>query len=95
MPKVTCPIGSHIWKRDNRLLVWTIPSITDSNPYGTLEFLIQGSDENAFFPTTICFTSSSSFTESAILTVSSLQATGLSLPYSIHSSFTTEEFSII
>ncbi|ORZ11643.1 hypothetical protein BCR41DRAFT_356696 [Lobosporangium transversale] len=73
--------------RQQSALIWQLPSISSSNPSGTLEFNCQGEDAESFFPVSVQFESS--------VTAVTLVADGSEVVFSKQSILTPIEYSVV
>eukprot|EP00124_Ichthyophonus_hoferi_P001749 Ihof_evm11s100 gene=Ihof_evmTU11s100 len=62
-PKVGNYDNEYFYNTRDRSLEWTIPVIDANSPTGSMEFTATVADVNAFFPVTVVFVSSTSFSD--------------------------------
>lgn len=81
------------WRYDNRrnCLVWSVDLIDDTNRSGSMEFVVPASDADSFYPIEVAFTSSKTFCDVAVDTVTHAQR-GTPVKYSSKKLLSTAEY---
>jgi len=99
LPAATAPViseceGNYDYLRPKNTLLWTIPSIDESNKSGTLEFEVPNGDSDHFFPVHVTFASEQLYCQIAVSSVSKLDSDE-PVEFSSESRFVTEKYEIV
>ncbi|WCJ32284.1 Coatomer subunit delta [Euphorbia peplus] len=84
------------WRYDSRnsILEWSILLIDNSNRSGSLEFVVPPADSSAFFPVSIRFSASSTYSELKIINVLPLKG-GAPPKYAQRTQLVTENYQVV
>mmetsp|Transcript_1200 Transcript_1200/g.2521 ORF Transcript_1200/g.2521 Transcript_1200/m.2521 type:complete len:575 (-) Transcript_1200:1144-2868(-) len=94
-PQLTeCSAGEFGYNPRIQSVTWAIPMIDSSNGHGTIEFVAQERNPNAFFPVTCSFSSKHTYAQIAPVAVEDIR-TGEPVKFSQEVSLSTEQFSIV
>lgn len=90
-PHIVSIDGAH--SRADDKLIWNLSMVDSSNPSGTLEFNIKGTDPDSFFPIQVAFQSKSLYWDVSVAGVSST-ASDTAVQYGVGKALTVESFKI-
>jgi len=91
-PVVSKVEGHHDWDGRNRILTWRLPIIDASSKTGALEFAVPQADPKGFFPLTVTFSSSRTFCDISVESVTNGDAP---VKHTENTALTVEEFKIV
>ncbi|CAD5218898.1 unnamed protein product [Bursaphelenchus okinawaensis] len=99
LPPSTAPIvseceGDYEYLKSKNTLLWSIPSIDDSNSNGTLEFEVANGDSEHFFPVNVVFSSPNLFVELAVTGAHSFEGQQ-PVQYSTETKLVTDNYQIL
>lgn len=84
------------WRYDSRrgALIWSIDLIDDTNRSGSMEFVVPACDAESFYPVDISFSTSKTFCDIAVDTVTSTQ-TGAPVKYGQKRGLSTSGYQVV
>eukprot|EP00002_Diphylleia_rotans_P005328 TRINITY_DN1445_c0_g1_i1.p1 TRINITY_DN1445_c0_g1~~TRINITY_DN1445_c0_g1_i1.p1 ORF type:complete len:515 (+),score=145.97 TRINITY_DN1445_c0_g1_i1:114-1658(+) len=93
-PVVADVTGNYNYDSRNRVLLWQLDLVDESNSSGSIEFSIKGVQPKSFFPISVRFTSRTTMCDLQVAGVFSLD-TEAPLPFGLETSFAPESYSIV
>lgn len=90
----SCEGGSHKHNAKKHVLEWTLPLIDKDSKTANLEFVVAGSNEAAFFPVAITFSSDDTICPIHVAAVTQVD-TSEPAKFGLYRNLTTEKYEIV